>query len=93
MTRAQLLDFLAGSVTVTHLVAATFFLRFWRRTRDRLFAAFGVAFLLFAANQSVSTVVGPAQELSGLPYVLRVVGFLVILYAIVRANVGGSAPK
>ena len=37
-------DFLSGAVTLGFLVAATFFLRFWRRTHDRLFIAFAAAF-------------------------------------------------
>ena len=36
-----LVGFLAGAVTLGFFVASAFFLRFWRRTRDRLFLAFG----------------------------------------------------
>ena len=45
-----LLDFLSGSVTFGFLLAALFFLRFWRRTRDGLFLAFATAFLLLAPH-------------------------------------------
>jgi hypothetical protein len=47
-----LVSFLSGAVTLGFLVAAAFFLRFWRRTHDRLFLAFAVAFMLLAMNRS-----------------------------------------
>ena len=88
-----LLDFLAGAVTTTYLVAAIFFLRFWRRTGDPLFRSFAIAFLLLAINQGLVSWLGADDERSGLTYVLRVLGFLMILYAIVRKNLGRrSAP-
>ena len=42
--------FVSGLIAMAYAVAGVFFLRFWRRTRDSLFAAFGLAFWLFAAN-------------------------------------------
>ena len=43
-----MIEFLSGAVTLAYLMAAGFFLRFWRKTADRLFLAFTVAFVLFA---------------------------------------------
>ena len=48
-----LLDFLSGSVTFGFLLAALFFLRFWRRTRDGLFLAFATAILLLGLGQGL----------------------------------------
>jgi hypothetical protein len=42
--------FFSGMVTMGFLIAGLFFLRFWWRTQDKLFAVFAVAFWLFAAN-------------------------------------------
>ena len=42
-----MIEYLAGAVTLGFAVAALFFLRFWRRTGDRLFMAFAAAFALF----------------------------------------------
>ncbi len=50
-----LLDYLAGAVTLGYLIAAVFFLRFWRKTGDRLFLAFAAAFGLLALNQVMAT--------------------------------------
>ena len=85
--RAALIDFLAGMVTACYLAAALFFLRFWRRTHDRLFRTFAVAFALMGGNQLLASWLGADDERTGLTYVLRVLGFLLILYAIVQKNV------
>jgi hypothetical protein len=79
-------DFLAGTVTMAHLVAAAFFFRFWRRTHDSLFACFGAAFLLFTANQILVSWLGADNDRVGYTYILRVLGFGMILYAIVGKN-------
>jgi hypothetical protein len=81
------IEFLSGAVTLGFVVAAAFFLRFWSRTRDRLFLAFAVAFFLLALNQAIATWLGAADERVGYAYVLRVIGFVLILAAIVDKNV------
>jgi hypothetical protein len=79
-------QFLAGAVTLAHLVAAVYFVRFWRKTSDRLFINFASAFLLFALNQLVISILGTADERYNYAYVLRVLGFVLILFAIVDKN-------
>jgi hypothetical protein len=81
-----LIDFLAGGVTLGFLVAAAFFLRFWKRTADRLFLSFAAAFVLLALNQMLATFLGAGDELTPYTYVLRVLGFVLILLAIVDKN-------
>ncbi len=92
MNRSPLIDFLSGAVSATYLIAAGFFLRFWRRTRDPLFRSFASAFVLLAANQIIVSILGRADERSGYAYVLRVIGFLLILFAIIRKNLGSGRP-
>lgn len=89
-----MIDFLSGACTLGFVVAAMYFARFWRKTRDRLFASFAVAFVLLALNQIAVAAFEAADERSGDSYVLRVLGFVLILYAIVDKNVrsrGGDA--
>ena len=81
-----MIDYLAGAVTLGFLVAAGFFARFWRRTGDRLFLAFGVAFVLLALNQAMAWWLGEADERIGYTYLLRILGFLLILAAIIDKN-------
>ena len=87
---ATLVDFLAGAVTLGFFVAAGFFLRFWRRTRDRLFLAFAAAFVLLAVNQALAALLGAGDELTPYAYLLRVLGFMLILYAVIDKNVTSS---
>ena len=82
-----LVDFLSGAITLGFFTAAGFFLRFWRRTRDRLFLAFAAAFALLALNQALAAFLGAGDELTPYTYVLRVLGFTLILSAIVDKNV------
>ena len=82
-----MVEFLSGAVTAGYLVAAGFFWRFFRRTHDRLFAAFMAAFLLFAVNQALVGVFQVTTEPASLVYVLRILGFVVILAAILDKNI------
>jgi hypothetical protein len=40
-----------GALAMAFAVAGLFFLRFWRDTKDRLFAFFALAFFALAANR------------------------------------------
>lgn len=82
-----MIEYLSGAVTLGYVVAMLFFLRFWKRTADRLFLAFGVAFALLALNQALAQWLGAADERVGYTYLLRVLGFVLILAAIVDKNV------
>jgi hypothetical protein len=82
----MLIPFLSGAIVAGFLVAGLFFLRFWRATRDSLFAAFAAAFWLLGLNQALLTFSNvPAEERSWL-YLLRLSAFVIILVAIWRKN-------
>ena len=49
-----MIEFVSGLITMGFLVAAGFFARFWRRTADRLFLAFAIAFVLLASVPAVA---------------------------------------
>lgn len=83
---ASLADFLAGMITMGFLTAGLFFLRFWRQTRDHLFMAFGIAFLLFAFHQGLVTVSGIPREERSWTYLIRLAGFGLLIFAIVVKN-------
>lgn len=82
----SLLSFLSGVVTLGFVVAALFFLRFWRDTRDPLFLSFAGAFLLLGVGQAVLALAGIPDEHRSWVYLLRLVAFLMIILAIVRKN-------
>lgn len=81
-----MIAFLSGAVTLGFAVAALFFLRFWRRTGERFFLAFAAAFVLLALNQAAAQWLGAADERGSYIYLLRVLGFVVILVAVIDKN-------
>lgn len=81
-----LYDFLSGAVAMGFAACALFFLRFWKRTREELFLAFAIAFLLLGAGQTILALASIPTEERGSIYLLRLVAFLLILLAIYRKN-------
>ncbi len=82
--------FLVGVIATACLAAALFFLRFWRDTRDGFFLAFAVSFAIEAAYRIAILLLPKPNEGSPWLYLLRLAGYLVILFAIVRKNYGRS---
>jgi hypothetical protein len=81
-----LYDFLAGAVAFGFLVCAIFFLRFWRRTRDQLFLAFALAFVLLGTAQAILALANIPAEERGPVFLIRLAAFALILLAILRKN-------
>jgi hypothetical protein len=78
--------FLSGVATTGFILAGLFFFRFWRRTGDGLFIAFGVAFLLMALNQGLIVLSGIPREEQSWLYLLRLAAFGLLIIAIVAKN-------
>jgi hypothetical protein len=78
--------FLMGAIGMGWCVAALFFLRFWKETRDRLFLIFAVAFCLLAATRIIMAAIGQPQEEHAHLYWVRLAAYLLILVAIVDKN-------
>lgn len=75
-----------GAIAMASIIAALFFLRFWRDTGDRLFGIFAAAFFLLASTR-VGLVLSRAQmEEQTLWYWVRLAAFLLILVAIIDKN-------
>ena len=80
--------FLLGFVVAASLAAALFFLRFWKNTRDLLFLAFTVFFLVQAITQTLVLAYAHPNEGSVGLFLLRLLSVLVILAAILWKNFG-----
>jgi hypothetical protein len=90
----QFLQFSSGFIVMGYLVAGLFFLRFWRDTKDRLFAVFAVAFWLFGAQRLLLALVDVQREHEAVFYLLRLLGFLLIIWAVVDKNrAGAGSPR
>jgi hypothetical protein len=80
------LAFLFGVVAMGFAVAALFFVRYWRRTSDRFFVYFAAAFGLLAFERAAVVFAGHLVENVGWLYVLRLLAFVMIAWAIVEKN-------
>ena len=77
---------ITGALAMAYFVAGMFFLRFWRDTRDRLFASFALAFLLLGVQRVALGVSNAGTENLTFLYVIRLSAFLLILWAIIDKN-------
>lgn len=73
------------------MVAALFFLRFWRDTRDRFFLLFAIAFVIEGLNRALLGLTGVSQEHEPFFYLVRLFAFGLILVAIVDKNRTGRS--
>lgn len=78
--------FMVGVVAAASFTAMLFFLRFWKDTRDSLFAAFAFFFLVEGADRVVLSTMKHPNEGSPWIYVARLIALLVLLGAIIRKN-------
>ena len=81
-----LFHFLSGLVTMGFAVAGLFFLRFWKRTHDKLFLTFAGAFWLLGLVQALLALTDYPIEERSFFYLIRLAAFILILLAIWRKN-------
>ena len=81
-------SFLLGVIATSSLTAGLFFLKFWKQTRDSLFLAFGLAFVIEGLNRCAVLFLAKTNEGSAYIYGVRLLAFLLILGAIVYKNYG-----
>jgi hypothetical protein len=79
--------FISGMIMLGSCVAGAFFFRFWRRTRDRLFLIFGLAFAMMGIERAAHVLLFHfAGEDHVAVYGLRLVAFVLIVVAIADKN-------
>lgn len=79
-------EILSGALALSSFVAALFFLRFWRNTRDRFFLYFALSFALEGVNRIAIGTLALESEDHPLFYGLRVIAYGLIVAAIWRKN-------
>ena len=78
--------FVNGISACGSFLAGVMFLRFWRDTSDRLFLWFALAFWMLAVNWSAIALFRTVDESRYLYFVPRLIGFVLILVAILDRN-------
>ena len=86
MLTDNLVVFIQGATAMGCLARSVFFLRFWQRARDRLFAIFALAFVVFAIHYVILVAFGSTMETAVIVYGVRAVAFALILLAIIDKN-------
>ena len=88
----ELRFFAEGMLAAGYLVAALFFLRFWRESRDRLFAFFAASFALLTVQRTMLALVHGTSDHTSWIYLIRLLAYVLILVAIYDKNRAGMRP-
>jgi hypothetical protein len=87
------INLMAGAIVMGYAVCGLFFLRFWRRTGDRLFLVFALAFWLLGLQRLAFAFTEPVEESRTGLYLVRLFAFLLILGAIIDKNRSGGKSR
>ena len=77
---------LLGAIAMASLIIGLFFLRFWKKTRDRFFLFFAIAFSLEGLNRVMLGLNQGSSENEPIIYLVRLLSFVLILIAIIDKN-------
>jgi uncharacterized protein (TIGR04206 family) len=75
-------SFLNGVAAMACLAVATFFVRFWHESEDRVFACLAAALWIFAVNYALLGLLPDADDRRAYAFALRLIGFVAILVGI-----------
>ena len=84
--RHNLIVFLQSVSATGALVCGLCFARFWRASRDALFAFFAAAFVLLAVSWTLLAIVDPAGEQQPYIFSIRLIAFVLIIAGMVNKN-------
>ena len=86
-------DLVTGMIAMASLIIGLFFLRFWRNTRDRFFLYFALSFGIEGVHRVVTTLTYDEHEDSPLHYLVRLLAYGLILWAILEKNLPSRRDK
>jgi uncharacterized membrane protein HdeD (DUF308 family) len=79
-------DLFSGAIAMASFIVALFFLRFWRDSRDRFFLYFALSFGIEGVHRIVTALSYDDNEDSPLHYLVRLLAYGLILWAILEKN-------
>lgn len=83
-------NMLIGAIAMASLVISLFFLNYWTKTGDRFFLLFSLSFFIQCLNRVLMVQLPGISETSALFYSIRLVSYLVILFAVLDKNRGSN---
>jgi hypothetical protein len=84
--RLAIIPFLQTVSATAAAAAGLFFFRFWRESRERLFAFFGAAFWVLALSWAMLALIDPSSETRPYVYAIRLLAFLLMIAGMVDKN-------
>jgi hypothetical protein len=78
--------FMSGALMIACFVIAIFFLRFWDKTKDRIFGFFSVSFALLGVERIILAYFVHPTESQPMIYLIRLLAFCLIAIAIIDKN-------
>jgi hypothetical protein len=90
--KALISQFISGGIMLGFLAIGYFFLRFWQKTRDSLFAVFAASFWVLAVERvlllATTDAIGDSALQEQRPYVyyIRLTAFMLIIAAFLLKN-------
>ena len=79
-------NLITGAICMGSLVIALFFMRFWRDSGDRFFLYFAASFFIEGLHRLYSALHDAGGEDSPLHYLIRLLAYGLILWAILEKN-------
>jgi uncharacterized membrane protein HdeD (DUF308 family) len=84
----RLAPFVLGAIAMASAIAALFFARYYRDSRDSLFLFFAAAFAIESVNRTLLAFSPTPNEAEQVLYLLRIFSYVLILLGIVSKNRG-----
>lgn len=81
-----MMQMLSGAIAMGSLLIALFFVRFWRNSGDRFFLYFALSFLIEGLHRGYTGLIPQQSESSPLHYLVRLLAYALILWAIWEKN-------
>jgi hypothetical protein len=79
-------QFVSGAIMMIYVINSLFFLRFWKRTNERLFAYFSFSFALLGLERFVLAHFILPNESQPVIYLIRLLAFILIGVGILDKN-------
>lgn len=79
-------NFIYGAIFIEAIFVGLFFIKFWRKSMDRLFLIFAAAFWLLAIERFVLFATDVKDETKSFIFLLRLMAFVLITLAVIDKN-------
>lgn len=86
MSKEFITQSIAGALVLAYWAIGFFFLRFWKKTRDRFFRVFAWAFWVLAIERIILLFISADYEFRPYVYLVRLTAFLLVIWAIIEKN-------